>query len=253
MSPLLLIGLVAVGGGALLLASKTEGSGKKGLPTDSRFQVVQWKAGLGRDYNGVAYIFDGKPVGADDKHAAAAVAYIRPKLEARKAKLPANANSWAGDQYSNEAYWFPYPQTMAGFAAPGAVSTSIVIDEHGRTYDLDYGQAGMLQNLWANPLFRAAVFAALAASGYGVAGYAALQAYQLRGSDMSLKNMALTAARSYVVSQCGPACGAAFDFGVGVASGKKADEAAIDAATSNMTPEQRAAFNEGKKALKELR
>jgi hypothetical protein len=168
---------------------------------------------------------------------------MQPKLAARRAELPSDASFHAGDKYSNEAWWFPYAQT----------NTTVVIDEYGRLYDLDYAQSGMWANLWANPLFKAAVFAALAASGYGVVGYAALQAYQLRGSDLTFKNVALTAARAGVVSYCGPPCGAAFDMGVGVASGKSVNEAAEDALLGAMTPEQRAAYQQGKAALRAAR
>lgn len=239
MNPLAIAGVLLLGGGILIAVSSDSGSKRAmGLPTDERFKAVKWQAGLGRDYNGIAYVFDGKPLGADDAVIKAAVAYIRPKLDARRATLPSDATFHAGDKYSSEAWWFPYAQT----------STMIVIDEYGRSYDLDYGQAGMWANLWANPLFKAAVFAALAASGYGVVGYAALQAYQLRGSDLSLKDVALKAARGYIVSQCGPPCGAAFDMGVGVVSGQSVDEAAEQALVGAMTPEQREAYDQGKEA-----
>lgn len=174
---------------------------------------------------------------------------------ARQSRLPADASPWAGDRYSKELYWLP----RWGSFTPREYSMVIPIphDEFGRVLPGEYGGPGGLWNatignLYANPLGAAVINIAIIA-GTGGAGVAVIGAYSMwraRGEDLTLKNIALQAGRAYVVSQCGEACGMAFDFGVGVASGEDVDTAAENALLKQMTPEQRAAYDEGKKLYK---
>lgn len=168
----------------------------------------------------------------------------------RKKTLPAGASAgW--DRYSKEAYNVP-AWLMRPIGAPAAGVVAFPTDEFGRIKAGHYGDGGGLWGatfggLLKNPLFRFVVTTAIVAGG-GPAGVAAIGAYtmwQNRARELNLKSVALSAARTYAVSQCGEACGTAFDFGVGVAGGRSVDDAAKDALKKQMSPEQRAYFEQG--------
>lgn len=171
----------------------------------------------------------------------------------RRMTLPPDADKRYIDGYSNELYFLPSWLFRPLNAGPAYYAT-FPVDEYGRIKKQDYTGAGdVFSTLLANPLFKAVMTSALVASGpYGVAAYGAYTMWQARGSELTLKNMALQSARAYAVSQCGEGCGIAFDFGVGVASGKSVDTAAEDALYDSMTPEQRAYFQQGRKLARDV-
>jgi hypothetical protein len=181
--------------------------------------------------------------------------------KARKRALPRGADPINADSYAREQYWLP---TMLMLSQPiGAWEiahpSSTPVDEFGRPFAGHWG-AGP-SNIWdqtlggllKNPLFQYAVLAAAIATGPGgLAVYGAYTLWQARGTKLTVENAVLVSARTYAVSQCGPACGAAFDFGVGVASGKSYDRAAEDTLVGQMTPEQRVAYRQGKDNVHKL-
>lgn len=205
----------------------------------------------------------------------------------RRRMLPKDASLHDVDKYSKELYWLPawlvmgqpglgIPDTPANahsFEYPPpkyqgdpnkttsslqTMVTAVPVDEFGRLKPGHYGSGGGLWDatiggLLQNPLFKAVLIGALVASGpYGMAAYGAYTMWNARGGELTAQNVFLTAARSYAVAQCGPACGMAFDFGVGVASGKSVDTAAEDALYESLTPEERAYFDQGKQYAKEV-
>lgn len=249
-------GLVVVGVGALALLALSGGKGSssgpssvKGLPTSGGFEYRITPAGLQR-------FFDGKPVANAQQNAAFNVwqagEFKKRQALLPKGRTPAGGNYFAaGDEFSKEAYWItPYVDNQTNVPV-------VLIDEFGRMYPGHYEAKGpsspwdAITLTFSNPLFQAALVTALIASGpEGVAIYGAYQAWQHRGEGLSAKSVLLTAARSYAVSQCGPGCGVAFDMGLGVASGKSIDKVAEETLLGNMTPQERAAYENGRKALK---
>lgn len=270
MSPaLIILGLAGVG---LLLASSSKKdngarSELKGLPTTKRlsYRVVA-NPPLGELRIGPATVLlDGFPIKQDDsleRHRSVA-RELQNAFAARKATLPSGANQQNDDDYSQEAYWAPSwltmlkPDTLTAYDLKTAVNGS-PIDEYGRHYEGQFG--GGPHSIWdktlggllKNPLFAAVVTAAVLVAPGGIALYGAYSLWQMRGQELTLKNAALTAGRAYVTAQCGPGCGAAFDFGVGVASGKKVDKAAEETLTNQMSPAERAAYDNGKTALRKV-
>lgn len=184
----------------------------------------------------------------------------------RARALPPGANRAFIDRYSKGLF---VPPTVLPNPTPSdiAMRIPVPVDEYGRLQPGKYGgpasfsfanPAGLWEStiggLYRNPLGRAVINAAIVA-GTGGAGVAVMGAYALwenRARELSVKNVALQTARAYAVSQCGEACGMAFDFGVGVADGKDVDEAALDAVYAQMTPEQRATYDDGKRAYERL-
>lgn len=180
---------------------------------------------------------------------------LSAEYQARKRTLPADALK-VTDGYSKELYpipsWVHSPESLSLYQiqAYGPVPT----DEYGRLKPGEYGSGGsflsMFGALAANPLFQVALQAALIYFTGGASLYVmgAYSMWQARGQELSVQNVAIAAGRAYVVSQCGEGCGMAFDFGVGMASGKSYDEAAEDALLKQLTPEQRGYYEQGKQA-----
>lgn len=233
------------------------GSGLGLRKANSYAEFVQsWNFGTATDWqNGLIVTANGAPVPFSIQVPSPATEHIRSTLQAswaqRRNSLPADATAgW--DRYSKESY--QVPNWIMG--NPGAAVTAFPVDEFGRIKQGKYGDGGGLWQatfggLLQNPLFQAVVVTALVFGG-GPAGVAALGAYAMwknRGQELTLKNAAMLAARTYAVSQCGEACGVAFDFGAGVAAGKSVDVAAEDALYKAMSPEQRAYFDQGKKLV----
>lgn len=246
----------AATGAAVLLGRGPAHARVRGLPTKAgtfttRFVTPKTDPqGFARSFGGYQFFWAGQDAWGKPELLKAIVTSAAPEFAQRRALLPRDASAHAGDAYSKQAFGWPYYHgAVRGFGIDVPAQTvGVVIDEFGRTYDLDYSQSGGLAALWANPLFQVVLTAALVASGYGAAVYAAYAAYNMRGQKLTLKNVALQTARAYAVSQCGAACGAAFDFGVGVASGESADSAAVNAAKAAMTPEQRATYERAREA-----
>lgn len=255
---------------------------RKGTNPGDKTQYISF----GEPQNFVYLTLDGSPVrraGPSQVSAYELSKAMGLAWRARRRMLPPDADQHSTDKYSKELYYLPSWLVMGqpglgikGYNVPWPAPkyvgvptettsslqtaiTAVPVDEYGRLKPGHYGDGGGLWGatfggLLANPLFKAVVVTALIAGtgGTGLAIYGAYTMWENRGSELTLTNVALTAARAYVVSQCGEACGMAFDFGVGVASGESVDEAAEDALIQSLTPEQRAYFDEGKKAYKEL-
>jgi hypothetical protein len=218
-------------------------------------------AHFGTPDNGVILAVDGQPVSfvgptipgaAPSRADAKAWAVMNEAWVARRRTLPAGASSgW--DRNSKEAYYVPaWLLRPLGAAAAGV--TTFPVDEFGRIKQGTYGDGGGLWGatfggLLQNPLFRLVVTTALVVGtgGTGVAVLGAYTMWQNRGRELTLKNVAMQGARAYAVSQCGEACGMAFDFGAGVAAGKTVNESAETALMNRLTPEQRAYLAQGKK------
>jgi len=244
---------VAVGGATALALSR--GGRVIGLPTNAQFtvQFVTPKdpQAFARSFSGYQFFWSGQNAWGKPELLKRILDSSAPELARRRALLPADASSHAGDKYSKQAFYWP-KYHAAAIGVP-AQTVQVVIDEYGRLYDLDYSQRGALAGLWANPLFQAVLMAALAASGYGAVAYAAYAAYNMRGRELTLKNVALQSARAYAVSQCGQLCGTAFDMGVGIASGQSVDAAAVAAFEGQLSPEQRAVYANGKRVYASAR
>lgn len=227
----------------------------------------QMSAHFGTYENGVILAVDGQPVSfvgptipgaAPSRADARAWAILNEAWVARRRSLPPGASSgW--DRNSKEAYYVPaWLLRPLGAAAAGV--TAFPTDEFGRIKQGHYGDGGGLWGatfggLLQNPLFRLVVTTALiiGTGGTGVAVLGAYTMWQNRGRELTLKNAAMTAARAYATSQCGEACGMAFDFGAGVAGGKTVNESAETALMNRLTPEQRAYFGQGKKLVAVVR
>lgn len=276
------LGIVVAGGGALLaakLASTRSQAWERvsGPPTGDGASWTLDASG----FHLVPYL-DGKPlkktigiigaggagVGGGQASAAANADYVerhrrfaaavRAEWARRRATLPPDADPNYIDAYSKQLYpiasWTRLENpTLNQIQGAQLIPT----DEYGRVKPGQYGSGGgfldMFGALAKNPLFRVALSAAVIyfTGGAGIAVMGAYSAWEARGQELSLKNLALQAGRAYVVSQCGEACGMAWDFGVGVASGKSYDQAAEDALLKQLTPEQREAYGEGKAAVME--
>jgi hypothetical protein len=186
-------------------------------------------------------------------------AFLSAQFTARRLALPKDALPANVDVYSKELYSLPSWAVLGSKVTLWDIQTTVVTprDEYGRGKPGHYGSGGgigdMFVRLTQNPLFGVVLSVAVVAFG-GPAGVAALGAYnmwQARGQEFSLKSIALTAARTAAVSQCGEACGMAFDMGVGVMQGKTVDRAAEDALLGKMTPQQRAVYDQGRAAYKQ--
>lgn len=242
-----------------------------GLPETKRLKVRMLKPGETTPNFRVGpaeYLLDGQPVRtfpahtADLERARELSRQLHAVWDLRKTLLPQDAKRQDTDAYSKELYWLPSWITMLD---PNKVTKDDLakgvngspIDEFGRKKPGLYGDGP--KNLWdqtfggllKNPLFKTVVIAGLVASGpQGAAIYGAYTMWEARGKEFTPTNALLIAGRSYAVSQCGPGCGVAFDFGVGVASGKSVDRAAEDALYKEMTPAQQDAFRRGKALVK---
>jgi len=183
---------------------------------------------------------------------------LQQAWKARQATLPAGTQLLETDRYSKELYFVPSwllnvaPSKLTADDVRSAASGAPV-DEFGRRYPGHYGESD--QSLWgqtlggllSNPLGQKIFLAAMVAAGPEAwAAYGAYRMWQLRGSNLTVKNVALAAGRTAAETQCGPACGAAFDFGAGIASGQSANKASEQALMNSMTPEQRVVFEQGK-------
>jgi len=207
-------------------------------------------------------LVDGQPVTSTDVARSAFLqSEVRKVWALRQTTLPKNANRTMVDAYSKELYWAPgwlwSGNTITDPVQLSMQSTGVLVDEFGRAQPGTYGRTdnsiwgSTLGGLLKNPLFRTVAIAALVASGpEGMAVYGAYTMWENRGK--SLKDAAVSTGRAYAVSQCGPACGVAFDFGVGVASGKSYNHAAEDAMLQELTPQQREQYRLGKTGAAKL-
>lgn len=269
MNPLIIVGLA--GAGLLLLASSSKSThGPTGLPSSSRlsYQILPKGAPTSEFVQvGPAIVkLDGTAIRNDSNLAMhrLLLAEFQGAIRARKRQLPRDADQTNTDAYSKELYWAPawlvmYNVNQLDDSAIKQSVNGVPFDEYGRTMPGHFG--GDSQDLWnqtfggllKNPLFKSVVVAALIASGpEGIAVYGAYTMWQNRGESLTIQNLALKAGREYVVAQCGPGCGVAFDFGVGVVSGKSYDKAAEDALMQEMTPQQKTAFKQGKEAYRNV-
>lgn len=276
MKPFILLGVAAVG---LLVLTSGKGASKRsdekvhGLPEAIKYSYLK----PGETNTNILTIgpaiplVDGQPLPSTSGNLSAndlnryrtLAAQWQANWNIRKTTLPPDADRVNTDSYSKELYSIPAQLVMY---KPEKLTPDmwrmgrVPIDEFGRLKPGHYNeQPGGLWNqtlggLLRNPLFKTVVVAAVIASGpQGMAIYGAYTMWENRGKEFSLKNAALTAGRSYAVSQCGEGCGIAFDFGVGVASGKSYDKAAEDALKKEMTSEQIALYEQGKQKYKEIR
>lgn len=267
----LLGGAAVVGGAAILLrpsARLTPYDRITGLPTTKRLSyriaapgtppiagVLQIGFGAAR----AVVVLDGTPVDPRNLAQAKIVSeHMHEAFRLRRMLLPAGADRVNTDGLSKELYWGPswltmiQPQQLRQNDLVQAVNGS-PFDEFGRLMPGHFGESD--QSLWGqtlgglmkNPLFQYAVVAAAVASGpTGMAAYAAYNMWQKRG-ELTPKNAVMVAARSYAVSQCGQACGIAFDMGVGLSQGKSPQQAARETFRNQLSPQGRAAFDAGAK------
>jgi hypothetical protein len=262
MNPLLIVGgLLVVGGTIVLLGGKSEAKASpkhravKGLPAVSRITYRVPDNGV------VEILVDGKR-SQDWKvtefgvyKTSAESEYARKSIGAafaiRRMALPPDADKLYLDKYSKSLFVLPTwleNGDIIGFQYR-------LHDEFGRVKPGHVGFGGSivdsLGRLADNPLAQVVIQAAIlyATGPGGLAAYGAIRAYAERGSELTFKDVALGAARSAAVGYCGVACGAAFDFGVGVASGDSVDVAAEKAITGQLTPEQRQYYEAGKHAV----
>lgn len=268
----IILGIALVLAGVAVVSAKPS-SGKPedqlvtGIPATRRLTsrpLGQNEAPTGQVRIGPAVLLlDGQPVPTNDLNRARELSrQVHAVWDLRKTVLPGDADRLNTDVYSKELYWVPSwlamidPDKLDAATLKQAVN-GVPIDEFGRTKPGHFGQEDnslwgqTLGGLLKNPLFKSAVMIALVASGPG--GLAAIGAYTMwenRGRELTASNALLVAGKTYAVSQCGVACGVAFEFGVGVASGKSVDRAAEDALYQEMTPEQRVYYNEGKKLVR---
>lgn len=276
--------LLALGTAAALLslAGRSAGETAKkrgdelvtGPPSTKRVSsVTRPKGGRGVGTDGSLLLLDGKPVGAypganpppaEVARARELAREVRASWKLRQTALPKDADRQNADRYSKELYWIPAwlffaPLDKITAAEILAGGNGMPVDEFGRPLAGHYGNGP--RNIWdqtfggllKNPLFKTAVLAAAVASGpQGAALYGAYSMWEARGKNLTAQNALLTAGRAYVVSQCGEACGVAFDFGVGVASGKSAGGAAEDALLQELTPAQRDAYEAGKREVRKV-
>lgn len=238
-----------------------------GPPTTKRLGYRILKPG--EEASGVRFgtalaLVDGQPVGMTqplDRNRAFAQE-VQAVWKLRQTTLPKDADRVNSDAYSKEMYWLPlWVRSDPAKLTPGVLVSAgngSPVDEFGRAVPGNYGDAD--NSLWGqtfggllrNPLFRTVAIAALVASGpQGAAIYGAYTMWENRGK--SVKDIAVATGRSYAQSQCGPACGAAYDFGVGAASGKSYDRAAEDAMLGQLSSEQQAQYRLGKQSVGKLR
>lgn len=269
------VGVGLAGLGLLVASGATESVTKRGdervtgIPETGRMKVVALKPGHTTQNFRIGpgvYLLDGSPLMPTDpiERYNELGKIINDVWALRRTTLPSDADQVNTDEYSKELYWVP--SWLANWHGPLANKTELIsggngvpVDEFGRSKSGHYGEAD--NSLWGqtfggllkNPLFQAVVVGALIASGpQGVAVYGAYTMWQARGTDLTASNALLLAGRSYAVAQCGPACGVAFDFGVGVASGKSVDTAAEDALYREMNPQQQAAYKQGKETVHKM-
>lgn len=270
------IGLLA-GLGLLAVVSASSGSVVKrgdervtGIPETKRLKVVTLK--LGQETKNFrigpgVYLLDGSPItpGSPIERYRELSKIMQAVWDLRLTTLPPDADKKNTDGYSKELYivpaWLAMRYNPNTLSPQDLISggNGVPVDEFGRTKPGEFGQVDnslwgqTLGGLLKNPLFKAVVVGALIASGpQGMAAYGAYTMWESRGTDLTATNVVLTAGRAAAVSQCGPACGVAFDFGVGVASGKSYDKAAEDALMKELTPEQQVYYAEGKKVYRQV-
>lgn len=271
MNPLIIVG--AVGLGLLVIAggsSRKSGStdlGVTGLPTTKRlsYRIQDSSQSQFLHFGPAIALLDGKPVSSSDsveRHRAVSREF-HSAMKVRHSVLPANANRYHTDNYSKELYAGPAwllmlsPESLTKTQYTSAIN-GVPFDEFGRLKPGKYGSANnslwgqTLGGLMKNPLFVAVVTVAVLAAPGGIAVYGAYTLWQMKGRDLTVQNVALGAARSYVVAQCGPGCGVAFDMGVGVVSGQPVDKAAEQALVKQMSPTEKKAYDEGKKLYREM-
>jgi hypothetical protein len=212
-------------------------------------------------------LLDGKPLAGGltgDLEAKKTIAReVQAVWKLRRTTLPRDADRLNTDAYSKELYWVPdwiraNPDMLNGTSLVQG-GNGVPVDEFGRGKPGHYGSGD--NSLWGqtfggllkNPLFRTVAIAALVASGpTGIAVYGAYTMWENRGKELTLKNVALTAGRAYAAGQCGQPCAAAFDFGVGAASGKSLDKSAEDAMYAELTPQQQQQYRLGKQSVQKL-
>lgn len=252
------LGALALGTFALAASGPSgESRQSQGLPQTKRLRHELGAGGLVRGS------IDGQSVAGTNVPLARARAYstlLQTEFAKRREALPSDASQYI-DEYSAELY--PMPTWI--FKRPDQLTVTDIAahnyrltDEYGRPKPGHVGFGGGIDDafkrLLTNPLAQALLSAGAFALGgpAGLAAYGAFNAYVIRGEELTAQSVALTAARTYAVSQCGVACGTAFDIGVGVASGDSVDEAATNAILGQMTPEERLAYDEGRKVYQEL-
>jgi len=263
------LGAIGIGAGATFLFAPRLRPDERvtGLPSSKRLRYVPLpeNAAVPAGYRYfmvgpvrlVVYL-DGKPVPTADLTASRALSVEFQTIWATRRKtLPAGADKTNVDVWSKELYWLPAWMTVI---APGSLTDNDLkvavngspLDEFGRLLKGHYGDQDFsiwgqtLGGLMKNPLFSYVVIAAALATPGGAAVYGAYTLWKQRG-ELSAKNIAYSAARAYVVGQCGPACGMAFDLGLGVAQGKSVQKSAQDTLVKNLTPEQKKSFDDAKR------
>lgn len=285
------IGAALVGAAALAFAPAAGGRGGGSLPRLPETQRLRWEIGedgIPRaivDGQPLTWIPPGEQLRGASAMRPSEYDHLAPRYVERHRYVRGVLNKWwtanrlrarvtshwmTDDGRSQVAYLFPawtflpFPEVhLYELLAYGSPRT---LDEFrrglkseqsggGGGFDPVGGLAGSFGNLMKNPLFRAALSIAVVAFGgpAGVAVYGAYNAWQARGKEWSLQEVALVSARAYAVSQCGEACGVAFDFGVGVASGDSVDESAERALTARMSPAERAAYDDARAAYRKVR
>jgi hypothetical protein len=257
----------AVAGVALVAVSRVATPAEQritGLPGSRRLTYSAatvndsfWKFGA------VVPLLDGSPVLKTDLQRSRELSSeFHVSAALRRAQLPPDANPKEVDAYSKELYALPswLALQQAKQLDTEDLRTAIngtPVDEFGRLKPGHYGESD--QSLWGqtlgglmkNRLFAAVATVAVLAAPGGIAIYGAYTLWQMRGKDLTLKNVAMAAGRSYAQSQCGQGCAVAFDMGVGVASGKSADKSAENALVKQMNPQERAQYDAGKNLARE--
>lgn len=205
-----------------------------------------------------------KPLAGDNDSAGLARVHeftklVQAEFANRRRALPADADPNYPDKYSKGMWPLPTWIVLPNATAQQVITSNWrLFDEFGRGKSGHVGFGGSITDsfsrLLANPLASATIAAAAFAFGgpAGLAAYGAINAYVIRGEEISAESVALTAARTYAVSQCGPACGAAFDVGVGIASGDSVDKIAEDALLGQMSADERAYYEQGKELYREV-
>ncbi len=263
-----LAAVAAFAGQSAATADKPRDQIISGPPSGKRLSYVMPKPG---DVNSgnvavgpATMLLDGKPVNLSSGIEAYKTLSreVHKTWAFRRTFLPKDADPYNVDGYSKELYNVPAwlfmlsPETLTHAQITSAINGTPV-DEFGRSKPGHYGSADnslwgqTLGGLLKNPLFKAIVVTALVAAGpEGAAIVGAYAMWEARGRELTLKNAVLVAGRAYVTAECGAACGMAFDFGVGAASGKRLDRAAEETLLAQMTPAQKNAYDQGKKLSK---
>lgn len=239
-----------VGGGIALAASgkraparanaSNNGDHPSGLPVGKGYGLVPW--------NGTILFRTPFGTGIEPKIACVWAAEMQKRFIAR------NGGKQAGfAEVGTSREHLPMPECIVlskGTPNESLQYTTILVDEYGGRWPGKYGQdsSGIADGL--KVIAKTAAPTLLLVPGWGPAAYVAVQLYLSQGEKASLRDTAIAAGRSQVPG--GAAGQLAYDFGVGVAiEGESPKEAAINAAYNQLTPEQRAAFDYGRKVAKD--